>query len=1302
MVVAMFALCPLAGLAAPGALSQVPILNAATTKSNILIILDDSGSMGWGSGPPMKDAKAASIALLDSLANVRVGVGSFSPTWPSGLELDHTIVDLDTNRASLYKAINDLSAWGGTPLISSMQQAGRYFVGTGGPTSPGNSTSSSCVSNGQYNGKLLLKPGRTGEREWMVSEVFPRKPYNGDSVGSPICHWCQQNFIILLTDGWGWGGPSRPLRGRYCPWVNRSNQGCWHGLISVAKALNEVDLRPDIKNFKGEEVTNNVVTYTIGFHTSQRLLEDTANRGGGLYVEADDEASLKAAFAKIGEDILAHTKGCSSAPSFSTSKIVDGTTLIYLTRFDSEHWTGDVRAATFSSSGVGSRKWSAASLLDARSAHSRSMITYNASTETDILACPSKSGKKAAARSITRGGVPFRWDTISGGQLQDLMIAGSIGGKGSYAYEGKLTVPKPFDLAVDVAGDVFVANYDNHLVVKNSEDGAFKTYFGGSGTGDSNLRYPSGVATDSLGNVYVASSGEHFVKKYDNSGNFLMKIGGYDDLYYPFDVAVDSSGNIYVVELQNHQIKVFDASGGLLRIIGGPGSGDGQFKYPNRIAIDVADNLYVSDYLNHRIQKFDSKGVFDLAWGRFGTANGDFQYPYGIDTDQDGNVYVVEYKNRVQQFDSEGNWIAEYATEYGTGDGEVRYPRGIAVSDGSKCSGGKFFVADAYNNRVLRFSNSVSFSPDLKMGEARLDYLRGDRTNEGDKGYKFRERESLLGDIVGSEAVFVGHLDRKWPSGSGFPTGKNKYSKFAIGNKTRREVVYVGANDGMLHAFDANTGEELLAYLPGNLFTNKSHEGYHYLTEADYSHRFYVNSTPTVSDAYINSHFKSGKSWRTVLVGAQGAGGRGIFALDVTDPEKFKESMAQKLVLWEFTDEDDPQLGYTLARPTIALLPNGRWAAIFGNGYESKDPTGEAVLFIVFLDGGLDGTWTEGDDYVKISTTGVGSVTNRNGLSTPAILDVNGDSIADRVYAGDILGNMWAFDLESSNPNDWKKKYHRLFDTGRKQPITVRPAVTFHPTVAKKGNEPNLMVYFGTGQYLVPGDNTNTQKQNFYAVWDRSDYTLTPSDLVKQNYLSSGDTNGRLIDPNLWETLKAKYKGVDGGDRYGWYLDLPETGERVVTQAIARGKLIFFNTLVPNDPKPCSTGGGGWMMSVHAETGGSPKKPAFDFNMDGVIDLKGDAGDVPGVGRIGYAGTKYQGSGGVPTRSMIIGNWRVTAGTGIDDTSKMRGSTGGGGGGGGSGGSGSSGASGRENAVGALEGGGEGKKGRLSWSELSK
>ncbi|GIT53241.1 MAG: hypothetical protein Ct9H300mP16_04010 [Pseudomonadota bacterium] len=162
-----------------------------------------------------------------------------------------------------------------------MQQAGRYFVGTGGPKNPGNSTSESCVSNGQYDGKLTLKPDRAGEKEWTVKQVFPNKPYKGGQ-----CRFTDLSLVpaelhySLLTDGWGWGGPSTPLRGRYCPWVSSSNTGCWHGLISVAKALNEVDLRPDIKNFEGEKVTNNVVTYTIGFHTSQSLLEDTAKRGG--------------------------------------------------------------------------------------------------------------------------------------------------------------------------------------------------------------------------------------------------------------------------------------------------------------------------------------------------------------------------------------------------------------------------------------------------------------------------------------------------------------------------------------------------------------------------------------------------------------------------------------------------------------------------------------------------------------------------------------------------------------------------------------------------------------------------------------------------------------------------------------------------------------------------------------------------------------------------------------------------------------------------------------------------------------
>ena len=246
-----------------------------------------------------------------------------------------------------------------------------------------------------------------------------------------------------------------------------------------------------------------------------------------------------------------------------------------------------------------------------------------------------------------------------------------------------------------------------------------------------------------------------------------------------------------------------------------------------------------------------------------------------------------------------------------------------------------------------------------------------------------------------------------------------------------------------------------------------------------------------------------------------------------------------------------------------------------------------------------------------------------------------------------------------------------------------------------------MMVYFGTGQYLVPGDNLDTKKQNFYAVWDRGHYAVKPSDLLKQEYLPSADSNGRLIDPNLWESLKAKYKGVEGGTRYGWYLDLPARGERVVTPALSYGEVVWFNTLVPNDPKPCSVGGGGWMMSVNAATGGSPKKPVFDFNMDKVVNLKGDGGEVAGLGKIGYAGQKFHGSGGVPTRARIIGNRRFTGGTGIDDPSKIPGS-GAGSGGGGSGSGGGSGAGSNVNFDQGVSGDvAVGPTGRLSWSELT-
>ena len=181
LVLALACGWPLATMAAPGPLAQTPILTSAASAPNILIVIDDSGSMGWRrSGQPktpMRSAQSAAIALLDSLSKVRVGVGSFS-RYNFGGELDQPIVDLDANRALIYKAINKLSPGGGTPLVGTLQHMGRYFVGLGGPSNPGNSASANCTANGQYQGALTLHPD-DAPREFPLSKVFPSGPHKG-------------------------------------------------------------------------------------------------------------------------------------------------------------------------------------------------------------------------------------------------------------------------------------------------------------------------------------------------------------------------------------------------------------------------------------------------------------------------------------------------------------------------------------------------------------------------------------------------------------------------------------------------------------------------------------------------------------------------------------------------------------------------------------------------------------------------------------------------------------------------------------------------------------------------------------------------------------------------------------------------------------------------------------------------------------------------------------------------------------------------------------------------------------------
>ena len=506
------------------------------------------------------------------------------------------------------------------------------------------------------------------------------------------------------------------------------------------------------------------------------------------------------------------------------------------------------------------------------------------------------------------------------------------------------------------------------------------------------------------------------------------------------------------------------------------------------------------------------------------------------------------------------------------------------------------------------FNTSPSGAPDA-LGQSRFDYVRGDRSNENIGGSivgnGFRERASLLGDIVNSSPVYVGPPNLAWPDATPFPTGANAYSEFKTAKKNRKSVLFVGANDGMLHAFEddgdndpnngiANGGNEIFAYVPGQMYSSGvANQGLHYLSDPNYIHNYYVDLTPTVSDVF----FSTG-SWRTVLVGGLRGGGRGLFALDVTDPNYYSSAKdatkADAVSLWEFTDATDPELGYTFARPTIGLSNAGTWVAIFGNGYNSTG-TGEASLFIVDIEKGADGTWSAGD-WTRIST-GVGTAGAQNGLAAPALADIDGNGTIDRAYAGDLEGNMWVFDLSGSTTGSWKVAYTSgatpvpLFTTPVNQPITAKPVLATHPTQPDDNqNSPNIMVYFGTGQYLVSGDKVTTDLQSFYGVWDKGDNQLLNTDLIQQTFDVSF-SGGRVLTRNP----------IDYSIDHGWYFNLTDSGERAVTTPIARADTVFFNTFVPSDVV-CDRGGYGYRFAVDMATGGSPLVPTIDSNGDGLID----------------------------------------------------------------------------------------------------
>jgi type IV pilus assembly protein PilY1 len=390
-------------------------------------------------------------------------------------------------------------------------------------------------------------------------------------------------------------------------------------------------------------------------------------------------------------------------------------------------------------------------------------------------------------------------------------------------------------------------------------------------------------------------------------------------------------------------------------------------------------------------------------------------------------------------------------------------------------------------------------------------------------------------------------------------------------------MVYVGANDGMLHGFDANSGTEVFGYVPHNVIANLPA-----LADPAYAHRFYVDQTPYVGDACVGSGPTS-CTWKTVLVGSTGAGGQGVFALDVTHPESMGAgSTASGTLLWDLDGKGaagtlptnangDPDLGYPIGKPMVARLNNGDWSAIFGNGYLSSN--GCAVLFIVRLsDGQITRIGTSGAPGATSSCTSA-SLNNSNGLGPVTLADVNGDMTTDYVYAGDLQGNMWKFDLHTASavPTGNVAGGQLLFAASPgclpgAMPSTCQP-ITSAPALGKAlPGMTGTMVYFGTGRMFATGDLGTTTTQSFYAILDQGNgSTVSKGSLVQQTITDNGN-NTRSISGN---PVVAP----------GWFADLPVLGERMTFSPLLLDGYVVFATEIPTS-NSCTASGTGWIMAV--------------------------------------------------------------------------------------------------------------------------
>lgn len=548
---------------------------------------------------------------------------------------------------------------------------------------------------------------------------------------------------------------------------------------------------------------------------------------------------------------------------------------------------------------------------------------------------------------------------------------------------------------------------------------------------------------------------------------------------------------------------------------------------------------------------------------------------------------------------------------------------------------------DADTKTALKTNASGSGVSDTE-GEARVNYVRGDRTQErtstADTTHPYRQRGSRLGDIVNSDPQYIAKQDYGYNllRTTAWGSAGSRYLTYRASTayQNRTPLIVVGANDGMLHGFNASAGTaggtELFAYVPRTTAANL-----YELTDPNYSHRYYVDGTPAASDAYINN------SWKSIVVGTTGAGGKSVFALDVTAPDDMDSSK----VMWEFTA---PDLGSTIEQPAIVALANGKFGVVVSSGYSNAAVSSGQVWILDAADGTVLKKFT-------LPTTGY--------LGEPLAVDLNNDRMTDRIYVGDTQGNLWRLDVDSATISDWGVPSSLIVSnaavplftardttatTARVQPITA-------PLSAALNTDGKPIILFGTGTFYQTGDKdlsatANQRIDSFYGIIDGGAQIASNRSTLQEQTIQNQVTVGTTLLGRIMSNT-----AISSSSK-GWYVDLvwkrsgvaiTPTGERVVSRAAIRSGVVTFATVTPSSD-PCTGGATSWIMSLDLFGGGRLAYNYFDFNGDGNL-TDADAYTDPVTGaKIPYSGRSNTTEGAIKTPTFFNGTATDSSSSGKD------------------------------------------------------